>query len=967
MDGNPANHRAVVRSRFAKGSLGRQVLIWFVLMAVTPLLLVALTSYIQSKNTLIQIAFGKLNDASSEAQRFVLNWFDYRRMDISSQAGAYRNAWLLEYLMEGLADSGKSVEDYVRSPEWDYRLQITQGHLLTLIKRYDYIEDIYLIDPQGFMVFNTQHDRPHLGTNMFKGPYKDTKFAKTVKRSLENNEFYYSDIERYIPFDNQLTSFITAPLANENGDIAGVLAMQIRLDRILNLLSTKTQTGLTHYLIGPDSTLRTPILGDERGVLNRRVNTPFNDERIKQIAKVYEQEGVQTWRYKGMTGKPVFGVSRDIQYLGVNWKLVSEIDTGKSLASVNWMALSMLVLVIVIACCAVLFSFLLTKRLSAPIHGLAKHARQVSEGKNKAFSAKGHFNEMIMLSNAFNYMLKQRNQSEFELQVSHENVQKALERMATQEQRYRSLVANIPGVVYRCDVDLERTMRFMSDYTFELTGYAATDFIESSVRSFSSIIHPEDRETVELAVMEGIKKSGSFFIEYRILHKSGKVRWVIERGSKIKANHGEVDHLDGFIMDITQTKEYENELLQAKVNAEQAAQAKADFLAVVSHEIRTPLNGVIGMLGILEKTDLNQNQLNKTKVATDSANALLVLINDILDFSKVDAGKLELESIDFDVVSLFENTLETARFKAKENNIDLFLETDGVDKRWLRGDPTRIRQVITNLVGNALKFTNEGWVKVQVTLDHYKEHVKLICMVSDTGIGIPEEKIETLFDSFTQVDTSTTRKYGGTGLGLAICKRLCQLMRGDIWITSEGGKGSQFTFHVSLEVGEVSVEENLTNTQSDYLTFEKNDGLVADTDTADGINDIRILLVDDNSINLMVAEDLLGDLGLHAETACTGLEAIDTLRDAPEDAPFQLILMDCQMPEMDGYEATAKIRDGEAGYRYKSIPIVAMTAHAMEGDKEKCLNAGMDDYISKPIHLEKLEAAIKASQLKKHA
>ena len=191
MDGNPANHRAVVRSRFAKGSLGRQVLTWLALMSVTPLLLVALISYFQSKETLTQLAFGKLNDASSEAQRFVLNWLDYRRMDISSQAGAYRNAWLLEYLMEGFADSGKAVEQYVRSPDWDYRLQITQGHLLTLIKRYDYIEDIYLIDPQGFMVFNTQHDRAHLGTNMFTGPYKDTRFAKTIKRSLENNEFYY--------------------------------------------------------------------------------------------------------------------------------------------------------------------------------------------------------------------------------------------------------------------------------------------------------------------------------------------------------------------------------------------------------------------------------------------------------------------------------------------------------------------------------------------------------------------------------------------------------------------------------------------------------------------------------------------------------------------------------------------------------------------------------------------------------
>ncbi len=923
-------------SGLARGSLGRQIMLGFVVMAVAPLLLVALISYYQFKSNLTQQALLKLDETSIEAERFVLNWLDYRRMDLASQAGAFRNAWLLEYLLEGLKDSGKSLADYVRSNDWRYKLEITDGHLLTLIRRYDYIEDLYLIDRDGNMVYSTQHERPHLGTNMLTGPYRESRFAQAIATAMQQHKFAYSDVERYGPFTNQLTSFMAAPLIDENQEKMGVFAMQIRLDRIRKLLATQSRTGLTHYLIGEDGLLRTPINGRKQQVLRRLVKIPFTHEGMRQQAQSFELDGQQAWRYTGIHGRPVFGVARPIEFLGVNWVLVSEVDVAESLTLVRLFTFSMVLAVVIIAVAAIALALTITRRLTAPIYGLVEHADSVAQGKNQPFKGDAPYSELKLLSNALNNMLLQRNQNEAAIQTSHESMQLALERMAVQEQRYRSLVSNIPGVVYRCELDANWTMCFMSDYAEELTGYPASDFIRNAVRSYASIIHPDDVHHVETQVNEGLKGTGEFVMEYRINTQSGKVRWVFERGQVVRGHEGQSDCLDGFILDITPIKETELALVQAKHQAEEAAKVKADFLAVVSHEIRTPLNGVIGMLGLLEKTDMDENQTHKLTIAKDSANALLVLINDILDFSKVDAGKMELEQIPFNVRTLFENTLEPHRLKAQEKNLDFIIDIKGIDHDWLEGDPTRIRQVLSNLVSNALKFTEQGHIKIQAALDHYRGHVKLICMVSDTGIGIAPEKMEKLFDSFTQADSSTTRKYGGTGLGLAISKRLCQLMHGDVFVTSEAGKGSQFTFlaalHMTQAIDHIPQEE-----QEDVRPLFQQQ------------TQLRILLVDDNSINLVVAEEMLQDIGLHAETACTGQEAISTLRDSPQGAGFSLVLMDCQMPEMDGYEATKRIRKGEAGARYRNIPIIAMTANAMEGDKEKCLAAGMDDYLAKPL------------------
>jgi PAS domain S-box-containing protein len=520
------------------------------------------------------------------------------------------------------------------------------------------------------------------------------------------------------------------------------------------------------------------------------------------------------------------------------------------------------------------------------------------------------------------------------------------EALIESEKRLNTLLDQSPAIIYSWRITNGHPhFTYINPNITRVLGYEIDELMEH-LDFWKSRFHPDDLPSLDQ------KFSGVDSVdEYRFLDKKNSYHWLLDTQKRIiEANGQPTNEVIGTIWDITDRKHAEETLKtfakeinrknialdRALAQAKAATQAKSEFLANMSHEIRTPMNAVIGLTTLLSETELNHEQKAYISSLRASGNALLTLINDILDFSKIEAGQITLETIPFNLSSLLEEVNAVVSFHAKEKGLSLSLTMESGLPLWLKGDPGRIRQILLNLAGNAIKFTQKGSIEIAVCLKSKTEQeATLLFSVKDSGIGIPTDKLNLLFEKFSQVDASYTRKYGGTGLGLAISKQLTELMGGKIGVSSFEGKGSEFWFSLSLaRVSEKEIPSHPGTDTTTQLHQWKIPNLHA-----------RILIAEDNAFNQQVINGILKKMGITPVLVENGLKAIHALK----NEKFDLVLMDIQMPEMDGLEATRTLRlEAPSSLNYR-IPIIAMTAHAIEGDRKLCLDAGMDDYLTKPI------------------
>jgi PAS domain S-box-containing protein len=745
---------------------------------------------------------------------------------------------------------------------------------------------------------------------------------------------------------------------------------------------------------------------------------------------------------------------------------------------------------------SMLLAFLLSTRLqkliSQPLLELVETARLVAQQRDYSVrAAKHNEDELGQLTDAFNEMLRQIQQRDAALQSAHDGLEKRVEERTRElqqqiqerkkaeealwqsEQLYAQIALNASDVLYVVHAEPGRVDWF--GQIDKVLGYDEGDF-ERTTEMWRDSIHPDDRERILRAYEVSCQTGKPFGEEYRMARRDGSYVYWADRGRPVYDLKGRVAKFIGACTDITERRQKELELRRAKDDAEAANRAKSQFLANMSHEIRTPMNGIIGMTELALQTPLNSEQRGLLTTVKESADTLLALINEILDFSKIEAGKLELEPMDFELRELLEDTLLTLALRAHQKGLELALRLPQDIPEALVGDSARLRQIIVNLIGNAIKFTDAGEIVLHALLETRTETDVLVRFaVADTGIGIPREKQDLIFESFTQADGSTTRTHGGTGLGLAICRQLVTLMGGCIWVESEAGRGSRFSFTARFTLQKnpqpktefginlrglpvLVVDDNNTSREilRDYLThwglqpaltdccesalrelwnavslgrsfsivlvdaaMPNQDGfalvrqiqnhtelsgvVVMMLTTAQQLDDaarcralgiaayltkpirqselldaimtalgsrpaafdrmlddplepafrparpLRLLLAEDNPVNQRLAVRILERWGHSVVVASNGRRALE----AWEKEMFDLILMDVQMPEMSGLEAVAVIREREKTSGGK-VPVIAMTAHALEGDREKCLGAGMDNYLPKPIDQKKL-------------